>query len=135
MDLLDTIHVSASGLKTQQERLKVVAQNIANAASTGTRPGEQPYRRKTVSFKNVLDKETGVEVVKVDKVGVDRSDFSRRFEPNNPLADAGGYVLYPNVNPMNEMMDMREARRGYEANINVIEASKAMIGQTLGLLR
>ncbi|MDX2095813.1 MAG: flagellar basal body rod protein FlgC [Alphaproteobacteria bacterium] len=135
MDLLDTIHVSASGLKTQQERLKVVAQNIANAESTGTRPGEQPYRRKTVSFKNALDKETGVEVVKVDKVGVDRSDFARRFEPNNPLADAGGYVLYPNVNPMNEMMDMREARRGYEANINVIEASKAMIGQTISLLR
>lgn len=135
MDLIDTIHVSSSGLKTQQDRLKIVAQNIANSESVGTRPGEMPYRRKTITFKNALDKETGVEMVKTDKIGVDRSAFPRKFEPSSPLADADGYVLQPNVNPINEMIDMREARRGYEANLNVIEASKSMLNQTISLLR
>lgn len=135
MDLIDTIHVSSSGLKTQQDRLKVVAQNIANSESVGTRPGELPYRRKTVTFKNVLDRETGVEMVKTDKISVDRSAFPRKYEPNNPLADAEGYILQPNVNPINEMIDMREARRGYEANLNVIESSKSMLTQTISLLR
>jgi flagellar basal-body rod protein FlgC len=135
MDLADTIRISSSGLKTQQDRLKVVAQNIANAESTGTRPGEEPYRRKTITFKNALDKETGAQLVKTDKIGVDRSAFPRKFEPNSPLADAEGYVLQPNVNPINEMIDMREARRGYEANLNVIEASKSMLSQTISLLR
>jgi flagellar basal-body rod protein FlgC len=135
MDLIDTIHVSSSGLKTQQDRLKIVAQNIANSESVGTRPGELPYRRKTITFKNVLDRETGVEMVKTDKVGVDRSAFPRKYEPNNPLADSEGYILQPNVNPINEMIDMREARRGYEANLNVIESSKSMLNQTISLLR
>lgn len=135
MDLIDTIHVSSSGLKTQQDRLKVVAQNIANSESVGTRPGELPYRRKTITFKNALDRETGVEMVKTDKVDVDRSEFPRKYEPTNPLADADGYILTPNVNPINELIDMREARRGYEANINVIETSKSMLTQTISLLR
>ncbi|MBX9726056.1 MAG: flagellar basal body rod protein FlgC [Rickettsiales bacterium] len=135
MDLIDTIHVSSSGLKTQQDRLKIVAQNIANSESVGTRPGELPYRRKTITFKNVLDKETGVEMVKTDKISVDRSAFPRKYEPNNPLADAEGYILQPNVNSINEMIDMREARRGYEANLNVIESSKSMLTQTISLLR
>lgn len=135
MDLANTIRISSAGLKTQQDRLKVVAENIANAESTGTRPGEQPYRRKTITFKNALDRETGVHMVKTDKIDVDRSTFPRKFEPGNPLADADGYVLQPNVNPINELIDMREARRSYEANVDVIESSKAMLSQTLSLLR
>ena len=135
MDLIDTIHISSSGLKVQQERLKVVSQNIANAESVGTREGQQPYRRKTISFKNALDKETGAQMVKTNKLSTDKSDFVKKFEPAHPQADKDGYVFYPNVNSLSEMMDMREARRGYEANLNVIESSKAMLSQTISLLR
>jgi flagellar basal-body rod protein FlgC len=135
MDLINTIHISSSGMKAQQDRLKIVAQNIANAESVGTRDGQQPYRRQTISFKNELDKETGARIVKTSKVGTDKSDFVKRFEPANPNADAQGYVMYPNVNSIAEMMDMREARRSYEANLNVIESSKAMLGQTINLLK
>lgn len=135
MDLLDTIHVSSSGMKAQQDRLKIVSQNIANAESVGTRSGQAPYRRKTISFKNALDKESGVQMVQTKKVGTDKSDFTRKYEPNHPNSDAQGYVLYPNVNPINEMMDMREARRSYEANLNMVESSKAMLSQTINLLR
>ena len=135
MDLIDTIHISSSGMKVQQDRLKVVSQNIANAESVGTREGQAPYRRKTISFKNALDKETGTQMVKTNKVSTDKSDFVKKYEPAHPQADAQGYVLYPNVNSISEMMDMREARRSYEANLNVIESSKSMLNQTISLLR
>jgi len=136
MDLMDTMHISAAGMRAQSERLKVVSQNIANADAVGTTNGsDAPYRRKTISFKNALDRETGANMVRVDKVSVDRSDFDKRYDPSHPYADAQGYVLYPNVNPIMEMMDMREARRGYEANLNVIESSKSMLTQTVNLLR
>jgi flagellar basal-body rod protein FlgC len=136
MDLLDTVHISSSGMKAQSERLKVVSQNLANAEAVGTTNGSsQPYRRQTVSFKNELDRNTNAKMVKLDKVANDRSDFDKRYEPMHPYADDQGYVLYPNVNPVIEMMDMREARRGYEANLNVIEASKSMLSQTVNLLR
>lgn len=135
MDLIDTIHISASGMRAQSTRLKIVSQNIANAEAVGSTNGKQPYRRQTVSFKSQLDRETNTPMVEVDKVGVDRTDFEKRYDPHHPYADAQGYVLYPNVNPVMEMMDMREARRGYEANLNVIESSKAMLSQTLNLLR
>ena len=136
MDLMDTMHISAAGMRAQSERLKIVSQNIANAEAVGTTDGSNaPYRRQTISFKNALDRETGANMVRVNKVGVDRSDFDKRYDPAHPYADAQGYVLYPNVNPIMEMMDMREARRGYEANLNVIEASKSMLTQTISLLR
>lgn len=135
MDLIDSVHISAAGLGAQSARLKVVAQNIANAESVGTREGAEPYRRKTVTFKEVLDKESGLKMVQPDKVGTDNSDFTKRYEPTNPEADEQGYVLYPNVNTMVEMVDMREARRGYEANLNVIEASKSMFSDTLNLIK
>ena len=134
MELLDTIHISSAGLKAQQDRLKVVSENIANAESVGTRDGQAPYRRQTISFKNALDKESGEQMVRTDKVRTDKSDFVKKYEPSNPQADTQGYVLYPNVNPVNEMMDMREAKRGYEANIDVIQTSKAMLSETIGLL-
>jgi len=135
MELMDTMQISASGLKAQSDRLRVVSQNIANAESTGARPGDLPYRRKTISFKDELDRETGVQTVKVSRYGEDPSPFNRKYDPSNPAADAEGYVLMPNVNSIVEMMDMREARRGYEANLNMIESSKSMLTQTINLLR
>lgn len=135
MDLVDTIHISSAGMRVQQDRLKIVAQNLANAESVGTRNGQAPYRRQTITFKNALDRESGVKMVQTDKIRTDRSDFVRKFEPANPQANKQGYVYYPNVNPVMEMMDMREARRSYEANLNVIESSKAMIGQTMNLIK
>jgi flagellar basal-body rod protein FlgC len=135
MDLLNTIHVSASGMKAESDRLRVVSQNIANAESTGTQPGSVPYRRKTISFKNSLNRELGIETVHVQKYGTDNSSFPKKYDPTHPAADKDGYVQMPNVNSIVEMMDMREARRGYEANLNVIEASKSMLTQTISLLR
>lgn len=135
VDLMDTMKISASGMKAQSDRLRVVSENIANAESVGTRPGDLPYRRKTISFKNQLDRETGAELVQTKKIGTDRSDFIKKYDPTHPAANAEGYVLLPNVNSIMEMMDMREARRGYEANLNVVESSKAMLSQTINLLR
>lgn len=137
MDLMDTMRISGSGMRAQAERLKIVSQNIANAEAVGTTNGsDQPYRRQTISFKNALDRETGAELVRTDRIRDDmKTDFDKRYEPSHPYADDQGYVLYPNVNPIMEMMDMREARRGYEANLNVIESSKTMISQTINLLR
>lgn len=134
MDLMDTMAISGAGMQAQSQRLKIVAQNIANADAVGTRT-QEPYRRQTVTFKDVLDRESNTTLVKVDKVGNDKSDFVKRYEPAHPMADADGYVMYPNVDPIMEMMDMREARRGYEANLNVIEASKSMLAQTINLIR
>jgi flagellar basal-body rod protein FlgC len=136
MSLLETLHISASGMRAESERLKIVSQNVANARTTSETPGGMPYLRQTISFKQDLDRETGAIMVKVDKIGVDRkSQPIRRYEPENPVADAQGYVLYPNVNSIMEMMDMREARRGYEANLDVVQSTKTMLSQTLNLLK
>jgi flagellar basal-body rod protein FlgC len=135
MALTDTLQISAAGMRVQGDRLRVVAENIANSESTSTTPGGAPYRRKTISFENVLNKELGFQTVTVTKRGVDMSPFNKKYDPSHPAADAQGYVQYPNVNPLIDMVDMREARRAYEANINVIEVSKAMLTQTLQLLK
>lgn len=135
MPLSDTLHIAAAGMKAQDDRLRVIAENIANADATSQIPGGDPYRRKTVTFQNVLNKELGIETVKVVRRGVDPSDFNRKYDPSHPAADAEGYVLYPNVNTIVEMMDMQEARRTYEANLNVVQVSKAMLAQTVELLR
>tara|TARA_B100001123_G_C15143407_1_gene960516 strand:+ start:350 stop:766 length:417 start_codon:yes stop_codon:yes gene_type:complete len=134
-DLVKSMYIAAHGMKAQSERLKVVSQNVANADSVGTRPGEAPYRRKVLTFKNIMDRDSEVDFVQVKKRGYDMSDFKLKYDPSHPAADEKGYVRYPNVNPLIEAMDMREARRGYEANLNVVEVSKAMINQTINLLR
>ncbi len=135
MQISDSLAIASSGMKAQGDRLRVVAENIANADSTGKTPGEEPYRRKMVLFKDTLDKELGVSTVKVSARTHDMSDFRKKYDPTHPAADAQGYVLYPNVNNIVEMMDMREARRGYEANLNMIEVSKSMLSRTIDLLR
>jgi flagellar basal-body rod protein FlgC len=135
MSITDTLQIAASGMRAQGDRLRVVAENLANADSTSTIPGGEPYRRKVVTFENVLDRQSGIQQVKVVKRGFDKSPFNRKYDPNHPAADEQGYVLYPNINTIVEMMDMREARRGYEANLNVVEVAKSMLTQTLGLLK
>jgi flagellar basal-body rod protein FlgC len=134
MDLDKAIAASAAGMKAQGVRLRVIAENLANANSTGQSPGDLPYRRKVVIFKNELDRAAKVEKVRVDRIAVDKSDFQRRHDPSNPAADADGYVLMPNVNPLIETMDMKEAQRSYEANVSVIEASRTMLSRTIQLL-
>jgi len=134
-DLLSSLRISAAGMKVQGERLRVISQNIANADSLPTEPGQNPYQRKTITFKNAIDRELGLRLVEVNRVGSDRSDFVKRFDPSHPAADKDGYVLAPNVNKLVEMMDMREAQRSYEANLSAIRTSRAMLTKTLELLR
>lgn len=135
-ELMNSLQIASSGMKAQSDRLRVVSQNIANADSLPTKPGEMPYRRKTISFREHLDRETGVDKVQVYKYGYDtKSEFKRKYDPSHPAADADGYVLTPNVNTILEMVDMKEAQRGYEANLNVIDVSKSMIQRTVDMLR
>lgn len=134
-NLADSLTLSSSGLKAQSMRMRVIAENIANAQSTGKTAGEMPYRRKVVSFAEQLDRATGMDMVKVDKVAKDTSPFERRYQPGHPAADSAGYVLFPNVNTMIESMDMRSAQRSYEANLNVMEISRTMLMRTIDLLR
>jgi flagellar basal-body rod protein FlgC len=135
MDLIKSILVSASAMKAQGQRMEVIAENIANADSLGQRAGEDPYQRKVLTFRNLLDRSLGVEKVLVNKIDVDRSDFPKRFDPGHPAADATGYVLTPNVNALVEMMDMREAQRSYEANLSMVETAKGMLTRTIDLIR
>lgn len=135
MELVNSLYIAASGMKAQSDRLQIVSENIANADSTGNAPGADPYRRKVVSFHNVLNRELGVRQVKVNRYGEDKSDFKLEYNPNHPAANEEGYVKMPNVNPLIEMVDMREARRGYEANVNVIEVTKGMLMQTINMLK
>jgi flagellar basal-body rod protein FlgC len=135
MPLSDTLQIAAAGMKAQDDRLRIVAENLANADSTASTPGGKPYQRKTITFQNVLDKQLGFETVKIAKRGTDNSDFQKKYDPSHPAADEQGYVLYPNVSPIVEMIDMQESRRAYEANLNVVQVSKAMLVQTIDLLR
>jgi flagellar basal-body rod protein FlgC len=134
-DMNAALNIAASGLRAQTARMKVIAENIANANSTAPNPGADPYRRKVATFGQVLDRETGTNEVKMTGIAKDRSDFQLRYDPTHPGADANGYVKTPNVNTLIESMDMREAQRAYEANLNVVESARAMMTRTIDLLR
>lgn len=134
-DLTKTLHISAAGMRVQGTRLRITAENLANADSTALSPDGQPYRRKVLTFRNALDRALGADMVRVDRITEDPSEFVRRYNPGHPAADAEGYVMTPNVSPVIEMGDLREAQRSYEANLNVIKASKAMIQGTIDVLR
>ncbi len=129
------LKVASSGLEAQSTRLRIVSENVANARSTGDTPGSDPYRRKTVSFTGELDRLTGASMVKVKSVGLDRSEFKEEYDPGNPAADGNGYVKMPNVQPLVEMADMREANRSYEANLQVIKQTRELINLTIDLMR
>jgi|EP00906_Rhabdomonas_costata_P000482 flagellar basal-body rod protein FlgC len=136
MDELKNVQkIALSGMKAQTERLRVISENLANVDSTAQTPDGTPYRRKVVSFKSELDKNSGAQTVKVDKVRNDQSEFQRRYDPKHPAADKDGYVLTPNVNPLIEMMDMREAQRSYEANLAVVSSSKQLLSRTVEMLK
>ena len=134
-DLISTFRISAAGMKVQGSRLRVISQNIANADSLATQPDEKPYQRKLITFKSEMNRELGVNLIEVNRVSNDRSDFGKRLDPSHPAADKDGYVLTPNVNKLVEMMDMREAQRSYEANLSAIRTSRRMLNKTLELLR
>jgi len=134
--LLEAGRVAATGLNAQSTRLQIIAENIANADSTGTTKGSSPYQRKTVSFEAVLHAHDGqAQGVEVARIGHDKAPPIVKYEPGHPAADAAGFVKYPNVNPIVEMADMREANRSYEANLQVIRQSRELINQTIDLLR
>ncbi len=135
MDFNTSIGIAATGLHAQSARMRVIAENIANADSTATTPGGDPYRRRVPTFETVMNNELGGRVVSMGKLAYDQSEFNNRYEPGHPAADAKGYVQYPNVNTLIETMDMREAQRSYEANLNVVSVTRQMLGQTLDILR
>lgn len=134
-DFLSSLKIAATGLHAQQARMRIIAENLANAQSAGRTPEEEPYRRRVPTFKAVMDAEAGGTVVQIGRVAYDQSDFVSRYEPGHPAADAGGFVRYPNVNSLIETMDMREASRSYEANLGVIEMSRTMLMRTIDLIR
>jgi flagellar basal-body rod protein FlgC len=135
MDLAQALTISSRGMQAQTERLRVIAENLANQDSTGSYPGATPYRRRTTVFANVLDRSLDTETVQVRSIIPDSSPFPKKYDPGNPAADPSGYVSTPNVNSFVEMMDMREAERSYSANLNVMQASRSMLNRTIDLLK
>jgi flagellar basal-body rod protein FlgC len=135
MDLMKSIAIAASGLRAQSGRMQVISENIANADSTPARAGGDPYRRQIATFQSEMDSALGARVVKLGAVKIDPSDFQVKNQPGHPAADASGNVKYPNVNPLIEMTDLRDAQRSYSANLNVINATRAMIQRTLDILK
>ena len=135
MDLSKSLEISAAAMRAQGTRLRVISENLANADTTGQTPDDLPYRRQVVTFRNVFDRASGSETIEVADIIEDPGQFKRRYEPGHPSADEEGYVLYPNVSTLVEMMDMREAQRSYEANLNAIEVARSMINRTIELLR
>jgi flagellar basal-body rod protein FlgC len=135
MDLDKALNISARGMDVQTTRLRVIAENLANQDTTGSTPGADPYRRKTVAFQNVFDRQLGMQAVRVKQVGRDAGDLQLRYDPSNPAANADGYVKLPNVNSLIEVMDMREAERSYNANLSVMQATRSMLTRTIDLLK
>lgn len=135
MDLQETLQISGAGMDAQTMRLRVIAENLANQDSTGSSPGADPYRRKTVTFADRVDRSLGVATVRVQQIGQDTSAFPQRYDPSNPAADTQGYVKLPNVNPIIEIMDMREAEHSYSANLAVMQATRSMQSHTIDLLK
>lgn len=135
MDLMASMKVAAAGLKAQSGRMRVIAENLANSNSTASEPGADPYRRRIPTFSQEVNRELGIKMVTSGRIRLDQSDFGKRYEPGHPAADTQGYVKLPNVNALIEGMDMREAQRSYQANLNVISATRRMLARTLEILR
>ena len=134
-DFARSMGIATSGLRAQAGRMRVISENIANADSTASTAGGDPYRRKVPTFSSTLDRTLDAKVVSLGQIKPDQSDFRVKYEPSNPEADSSGNVKYPNVNPLVEMTDLRDAQRSYEANLNVITATRRMIQRTLDILK
>ena len=135
MDFSNSLDIAAAGMKVQGARLRVIAENVANADTTATAPGGEPYRRKTILFESEFNKLLETELVGIKGIETDKGEFKRDYRPEHPAADAEGYVLMPNVSTLIEMTDMREAQRSYEANLRVMRTVRSMLEQTVGILR
>jgi len=135
MDFLKSLSIAASGLRAQSGRMRIIAENLANADSTAQTANGNPYRRKIPTFRATMDRTLGASVVGLGRVRTDTSPYRLKYEPGHPAADANGNVKYPNVNPLIEMTDMREAQRSYEANLDVIGATRRMLQRTLDILK
>ena len=135
MDLATSMAIVASGMRAQTDRMRVISENIANSNSTSKTANGDPYRRKIATMQSEFDRAMDATVVKSGQPVQDMSDFRLQYDPGNPVADKSGYVKLPNVNPLVEIMDMREAQRSYEADLTVMEASKAMMARTVDLLK
>lgn len=129
-----TLDIAAAGLSVQDARLRVIAQNLANADSTGKTPGSNPYQRKTITFQDEFSQAAGTNVVHVAGIGQDTTPFPLKYDPSNPAANPQGYVKMPNVNSLVELMDMQQAQRSYDANLSVMNATRGMMSRTLGLI-
>lgn len=135
-DMLNAMKISSMGMKAQGARVRLISENIANAETTGDTPGEDPYRRQVITFKNEIDRELGYSMVKVNSISADKtSPFSVEYNPDHPAADDKGYVKLPNVNMIVEIMDAKEAQRSYQANLGMIEQARSMLLRTIELLR
>lgn len=135
MQMFKTMMIAAAGMRAQSKRIRVVSENIANASTTALAPGQEPYRRKVPTFKSELDSQLGIDTVRMAGTVSDKSPFGLKYDPQHPAADDKGYIKTPNVNPLIEMVDMKEAQRNFEANLNVIKSSRAMLMRTIDLLR
>ena len=135
MDMSTALTISARGMQVQTARLRVIAENLANQDTTGSIPGAEPYRRKTVSVANEVDRAAGTNLVKVKKIGRDKGELPLRYDPGHPAADPNGYIKTPNVNTMVEVMDMRESQRSYNANLAVMQSARGMIARTIEMLK
>jgi flagellar basal-body rod protein FlgC len=135
LDFVKSLTVAASGLKAQVGRMRIISENIANSDSVAATPGGDPYRRRIVTFSSELDRSLGANVVKLGTIQTDNSDFLVKHEPGNPAANANGDVKYPNVNALVEMTDLRDAQRSYEANLNVITATRRMLQRTIDIIK
>ena len=135
MDITKALAISARGMDVQTARLRIIAENLANQDTTGSTPGADPYRRKVITFENRMDEALGAPAVRVKNIAPDKSELPTRYDPSHPAADAKGYVRTPNVNSFIEVMDMREAQRGYSANMNVMEVTRSMLTRTIEMLK
>lgn len=135
-EILNAMKISAMGMRAQGTRIRVLTENVANSDTTGETPGADPYRRQTISFKNEMDRNLGIKLVEVNDIGQDyETPFPTQYMPDHPAADENGYVKMPNIDPLLEIMDVREAQRSYEANLGMIEQAKSMVLRTIDLLR
>jgi flagellar basal-body rod protein FlgC len=135
MDFDEAARIAATAMAAQATRLRTISENLANADTTASEPGIDPYRRKIVSFKDALDKATGQQQVTVDRITEDSAPFQMRYMPGHPAADGRGYVRFPNVNPLVELADLKEAQRSYEADVDIVQATNTMKQHALDLLK
>ena len=133
--LKGALQVSGTGLALQSLRMRVISENMANAQVTPSKPGDDPYQRKYVSFAAVLDRQSGITSVRLNDINHVKGEFRLINDPDNIAADENGMVKMPKVDMYTEMADMRETIRSYEANLNAIRQAREMITMAIGMMK